>query len=358
MLIAPEADRFPAYPSSWYLFGRSADLRHGPVARAMFGRQLVAYRTADGKPVILDARCSHLGSDLSKGSVIDDCIRCPFHHWQYGPDGRCIRLPSGKPAPATARQRSYPVEERHGFLFLFNGTVPLFSLPFFPDCRPEDYTPARPFYFHLDCPWYLIGSNAVDLQHFHAAHDRELVGRVSVTEPARYCCRIACKFRIVGRSLHDRLTRFFGGNEVAMDTTDWSGNLFFTTASLARTCTRGMVISEPLPAGGVRIAVIIHVLRRPGLLGRLTVPLQRSIRRHFIKAFLDSDAERLDGARYNPLSLVEDDYLLAEYFRWLADTVHGGFSSECRHPEAAREVQQEESRQVPSRPAELRKAVP
>src|SRR5687767_14666918 len=89
MVLAPPVDRLPAYPVSWYLFGRLADLRRRPVAREMLGRRLVAYLTSTGRPVVLDARCSHLGSDLGKGEVLGDSIRCPFHHWQYGPDGRC-----------------------------------------------------------------------------------------------------------------------------------------------------------------------------------------------------------------------------------------------------------------------------
>src|SRR5207245_1715854 len=64
MSVAPDAERFPAYPVSWYLFGPSRQLRRGPVSRDVLGRRLVAWRTASGRAVVLDARCSHLGADL------------------------------------------------------------------------------------------------------------------------------------------------------------------------------------------------------------------------------------------------------------------------------------------------------
>ena len=70
--------------------------------------------------------------------------------------------------------------------------------------------------------------------------------------------------------------------------------------------------------------VIVFVPRSRGWLGRmLRDPLQLWIRRMFIKRFLSSDAERLSGARYNPLGLIEADRDLAEYFQWLSEVSHG-----------------------------------
>src|SRR4051794_13996035 len=111
MIDAPDADRFPAYPVSWYLFGTSRDVTGKPIARDVLGRRLVAYRTAAGLPVILDARCSHFGADLAQGCVIGDRLQCPFHHWQYGPDGRCAHIPAQERIPAAAQQAAFPVVE-------------------------------------------------------------------------------------------------------------------------------------------------------------------------------------------------------------------------------------------------------
>src|SRR6185503_16292982 len=84
---APPATRFPAYPASWYLFGRASDLRDKPVPKRMLGRDLVAYRAASGRVAVLDARCSHLGANLGYGRVTGEHIECPFHGWKYGADG-------------------------------------------------------------------------------------------------------------------------------------------------------------------------------------------------------------------------------------------------------------------------------
>src|SRR5215467_11935784 len=145
MVQAPPADHFPAHPVSWYWLGPSRALRRGPVSRTLLGRRLVAFRTASGRLAVLDAGCAHLGADLGRGCVVGEAIRCPFHHWEYGPDGRCTHIPITNNIPNSARQTSYPVVERHGFLFVFNRPEPLFELPFFAGVNVNDLTPARPF---------------------------------------------------------------------------------------------------------------------------------------------------------------------------------------------------------------------
>ncbi len=321
---APSADRFPAYPASWYLFGPARAVRRRPLSRDLLGRRLVAFRTTSGRLAVLDARCSHLGSHLGQGCVVGEAIRCPFHHWEYGLDGRCTHIPISASIPVTARQTSYPVVERHGLIFVFNGPQPLFELPFFAGVRIEDLRPARPFTTVLACPWYMVGANAFDLQHFRAAHERRLEGVPAVDCPAPFARRASARFRVCGDSWQDRLTRRFAGEMVEMSITDWCGNLMFATARFRRTCSYGMVATEPLASGGVAVCVLVFVPPSRGWLGRLVLdPLHRWIRRLFIKNFLQSDAARLQGACYNPHGLIPEDRDLAEYFQWLSIVSHG-----------------------------------
>jgi phenylpropionate dioxygenase-like ring-hydroxylating dioxygenase large terminal subunit len=321
---APLPQQFPAYPVSWYWFGTSRELRRGPVSRALCGRRMVAFRTAGGRVCVLDARCSHLGADLGRGRVVGEAIQCPFHQWEYGPDGRCLHIPVASEIPATARQTCYPAVERHGILFVFNGSEPVFPLPFFPGARPEEFLPARPFGTVLDCPWYLIGANAFDLQHFRAAHDRRLVGDPVVDCPDAFARRASARFTVSGHSLQDRLTRVFAGNEVEMAITDWCGNLMFATATFRRGRSYGMVVTEPLASGQVLVRVVVFVPRSHSVLGRVVWdPLIRSVRRFFIRKFLGSDAARLDGTHYNPHGLIAYDEDLAGYLWWLTEVSQG-----------------------------------
>jgi phenylpropionate dioxygenase-like ring-hydroxylating dioxygenase large terminal subunit len=338
MADAPSAELFPAYPTSWYLFCRSRELNRRPLTRDLLGRRVVAYRTASGRVAVLDGRCGHLGADLGRGCVVGEALQCPFHHWEYGPDGRCVRIPVTDAIPPTARQAVFPAVERHGFVFFFNGPRALFPLPFFPDADPADFVAARPFATVLDCPWYMIGSNAFDLQHFRAAHDRRLEGDHEVTCPHPYARRASARFSVVGNSLQDKITRLFAGPEVVMTITDWCGNLMFVTAAFRRTTSYGMVVTEPLASGKVHVRVIVHVPRSRSALGRvLSDPLRLAVRRFFIKRFLSSDASRLDGARYSPHGLIDCDRDLVEYFDWLAGVAHGTPHGNGTHDEPGAE---------------------
>ncbi|MGE3807347.1 MAG: Rieske 2Fe-2S domain-containing protein [Gemmataceae bacterium] len=313
MLELPAADRFPDHPASWYYFCPSKLLRDRPLSRGLLGQHFVAYRTSSGAVAMLEGRCSHLGADLGKGCVKGDRLQCPFHNWEYGTDGLCQHIPMSADIPAIARQAVFPVVERHGHIYFYPGWQPRFDFPFFTDADPAEFVAARPFQATLNCPWYMIGANAFDLQHFRAAHDRRLVSDPSVSTPHPLARRASATFAVSGNDWQDRLTRWFAGDEVTMAITDWCGNLMFATATFRRTRSYGMVITEPLPAGKVTVRVLVHVPRRGPL-----DPLRLELRRFFIRRFLASDAGRLDGTDYHPGSLIEPDRDLAEYFAWLA----------------------------------------
>jgi nitrite reductase/ring-hydroxylating ferredoxin subunit len=320
MISAPSADCFPAYPASWYLFGEARAVTHGPISREILGRRLVAFRTAGGALAVMEGRCAHLGTDLGAGRVVDETLECPFHRWRYGADGRCVHIPACAVIPDFARLRTYPAVERHGFIFFFNGPAPLFPLPFFPGEEPDDFLPSKPFDAILLCPWWMVGANVFDVQHFKAAHDRQLIGRPVVECPSPFARRITAEFSVLGYTLRDRLVRRLAGARVRMSFTDWCGNILFATPSFRRTTSYGMLISEPLGPDRVHVHGIVFVRRRKSSIGRwLLDPLHVRIRRYFIKEFLQSDARLgTKGLRYNPASLLDGDEELIRYFIWLA----------------------------------------
>jgi len=323
---APSAERFPTYPIAWYLFGDSRELRKdggkGPLSKDLLGRRLTAYRTANGNIVVLDASCSHLHADLGNGCVDGDTIQCPYHHWRYGSDGRCVHIPAmpDQAIPAFARQRSYPAVERHGLIFFFNGPRALYPLPFFADADPNDFIRARPFGMTLQCPWWLVGANACDVQHFLGSHGRRLAGPPTVEHPGPFVRRASAPFAVLGSSWRDRVSRWFGGPQVELSITDWSGTMMFVTATFRRTRSHGLLTSIPIGRDRVWVRGIVFVRRSRNALGRWLIdPLHLRLRRYFIKEFLRPDAELASrGLLYQPGSLLPCDVELARYFQWLA----------------------------------------
>jgi nitrite reductase/ring-hydroxylating ferredoxin subunit len=313
----------PEWPASWYIICASRELGEKPLARRVFGRDLVAFRTPGGQVGVMLGRCVHMGASLAGGQVVGECLRCPFHHWEFDVAGRCRRIPAAADIPAFARQVAFPAVERHGGVFFFNGAEPAFPLPFFDDCAEADLAAAPPFTLVLDCPWYMVGANGVDVQHFRATHDRELVGPPTVRHIGRFAHQAVTQFRVAGRNWRDRLTRRVAGETVEMSVTDWAGTLFFVRATFRRTRTFGMVSLRPVEPGRTLIYVRVAVRRSRGPLGRsLWDPVNARVRRFFIRKFLEPDVARSAGTRYNPHRLIPADRCLADYFAWLR-ALHG-----------------------------------
>ena len=310
----PPASRFPLYPASWYLFCHRDELRRGLLSKTMLGRRLVAYRTATGLVTVLDARCSHLGADLGRGCVVGQRIRCPFHNWEYGPDGQCGRIPGTSTVPAFARQFCYPVREQHGFVFVFNGPEPLFPLPFFFDERPEDFVPGKPFRFVGSTSWYMLAANGFDEEHFRAVHDRTLQGPPEVDCPTQFSRRMRYTARITGHSTFDRLLRGFVGPVVRVSITSWGGPLILVTGFFHRARSYLLIATQPIDVDSTLVETIVFAPRRLPLLQ----PLGLWMRRLFTRGFMQDDIGRLGGIRYSPHTLVEGDRLMIEFFVWAA----------------------------------------
>ena len=110
------------YPRGWFMVARADEvLADKPLALKFFGRKLVAFRTADGSPAVLDGTCPHMGAALAVGGTVDGMgVRCPFHNWRFGPDGRCNEIPYTKVIPPKARVNAYPARELNGNVFMWH----------------------------------------------------------------------------------------------------------------------------------------------------------------------------------------------------------------------------------------------
>jgi phenylpropionate dioxygenase-like ring-hydroxylating dioxygenase large terminal subunit len=272
--------------------------------------------------VVLNGRCSHVGSNLAKGTVVGECLRCPLHGWEYSADGRCVRIPTSREIPNWARQSAVPVEEVGEHVFFFNRPEATFPFPQFEGTNWSELVAAKPFELLVDAPWYVASSNGFDLQHFRLSHDRELIDDPLVQAPHPLARRIVARFKVAGNSWRDEMTRRFSGPDVTMSITDWVGNLILVTASFAQTTTYGLLAAAPLPGGRTLARVVVMVPRRGTWWGRwLGDRLDASIRRGFIRAFLQSDVERTAGLQYHPSRLIGADHILREYLEWL-ERVH------------------------------------
>jgi phenylpropionate dioxygenase-like ring-hydroxylating dioxygenase large terminal subunit len=158
------------YDQSWYPIGFSREVGVGQaVGREFLDGRVVAYRGESGRVSVLSAYCRHLGADLSLGTVIGDDLRCAFHHWQYGSDGACTRIPVSDRVPPDATLFRFPCAEAWDLVWVFNGAEPLFDVPNFPVSPPGlVFRTVQACELPVD-PWMLL-TNSVDFQHLRVLH--------------------------------------------------------------------------------------------------------------------------------------------------------------------------------------------
>ena len=134
------------FPRGWFIVAESKELDKGPMAVRYFGQDLALYRGESGKPVLLDAYCSHMGTHLTastsamivkNGEQIEgDSIRCPYHGWRYNSDGDVDDIPyHDGPCPKSASIRSYPVVDNMGCIMAWydaDGRAPDYEAPSLP----------------------------------------------------------------------------------------------------------------------------------------------------------------------------------------------------------------------------------
>lgn len=125
------------FKNFWWPLEFSPEVSAKPKRLTALGQEFVVFRTSDGKAHVMSDLCVHRGGALSDGWVDGkNCIVCPYHGWEYKPDGECVKIPAnlpGNPVPKKARVDAYPTEEKFGWVWAFLGDTPEAERPRIPD---------------------------------------------------------------------------------------------------------------------------------------------------------------------------------------------------------------------------------
>lgn len=111
---------------SWHAVARSVEVAGSePRQVTVLGRTLVLWRSPSGEVLAAPDRCPHREAPLSKGTVVDGCLVCPYHGWTFGDSGRCVRVPSAGenvPPPPRAHLSTVTADERYGLVWVCLGS--------------------------------------------------------------------------------------------------------------------------------------------------------------------------------------------------------------------------------------------
>jgi nitrite reductase/ring-hydroxylating ferredoxin subunit len=158
----------------WQPVAFAREVEAAPLRARILGEDLVVFRDRSGRAGVLHLHCAHRGTSLEFGIPVERGIRCCYHGWVFGVDGRCLETP-GEPRGSRLRDRvwqgAYPTVEFTGLVFAYLG--------------PADRRPAFPLYdsydvpgyrlmpaakFTLPCNWLQVKDNSMDPVHTAFLH--------------------------------------------------------------------------------------------------------------------------------------------------------------------------------------------
>lgn len=107
----------------WHPISRSVDVAPGQAKPVrLLSENFTLYRGEGGEAHLTVHHCPHRRTQLSVGYVEGDAIRCLYHGWKFGADGRCIERPAERgPTHDHIKVATYPVGEFLGLIYAYIG---------------------------------------------------------------------------------------------------------------------------------------------------------------------------------------------------------------------------------------------
>lgn len=161
----------------WHPVGLSADLGNQPQLVRLLGEDLVLFRTPDGEVGLVEARCPHRGASLAYGCVEKGGLRCRYHGWLFGRDGRCLEQP-GESKKSALKDKilhvAYETRELGGLVFAYLGPKPAPVLPRFESLVREDGVRKATVARIVACNYLQIIENSMDPVHLPFLHGESI----------------------------------------------------------------------------------------------------------------------------------------------------------------------------------------
>ena len=137
--------------NAWYVAAWSHDIvPERPAGVRVLNEPIVIWRNVAGELTAFEDRCIHRLAPLSLGRCEGERLRCMYHGLLYDRTGCVVEIPGQERVPDTLRLRSYPVVERHSWIWVWMG-----------DAAAADADLIPPV-IGLDDPDYILGHGQLD----------------------------------------------------------------------------------------------------------------------------------------------------------------------------------------------------
>lgn len=169
---------------TWYVACASDEVAENPLGRQICGEMIVFYRDEAGNVVALEDFCPHRGAPLSLGFIEDGKLVCGYHGLKMGKEGKTDSMPKQR-VRGFPCVRAFPVEERHGFIWVWTGDKALANTDLIPELKWAD-NPSWAYgggLYRIHCDYRLMIDNLMDLTHETYVHATS-IGQKEIDEAA------------------------------------------------------------------------------------------------------------------------------------------------------------------------------
>ncbi|CAM4195611.1 Rieske 2Fe-2S domain-containing protein [Kerstersia similis] len=180
------SERKPAFPlNAWYAAAYDVEITHALLARTICKQDMVFYRRTDGVVAALEDACWHRLLPLSMGRLEGDELVCGYHGLVFNSAGRCTHMPSQETLNPSACVRTFPVVERHRFVWVWPGDPAKADPALIPDLHwnhdPEWAGDGKRI--SVKCDYRLVIDNLMDLTHETFVHGSSIGNRAVAEAP-------------------------------------------------------------------------------------------------------------------------------------------------------------------------------
>ncbi|ANV91521.1 aromatic ring-hydroxylating dioxygenase subunit alpha [Picosynechococcus sp. PCC 8807] len=194
-LPEPTADTTPAFDwhAAWYPIHFVQDLdKTKPTRFVLLGDPLVIWwQPKTQQWQVFSDVCPHRLAPLSEGRIVDGCLECPYHGWQFAETGACTKIPFQAPGGEAhhsprAQVKTYASCVKQGLLFVYGGDrheaaqTPIPTVPQL-DQHPGEWVMADVF---RDIPYdaTTLLENVLDTSHVAFTHHPRVGNRKNAKE--------------------------------------------------------------------------------------------------------------------------------------------------------------------------------
>ncbi|MFI9273195.1 Rieske 2Fe-2S domain-containing protein [Kitasatospora sp. NPDC052896] len=172
----------------WHPIAPAMELREKRVKPVrLLGEDLVLFRKPGGDHGLISRHCPHRRTDLSRGWVDGELMRCAYHGWAFDSDGRCVEQPFEEAGPAGGFHdkvgvTSYPTATLGGLVWAYLGPGPAPLVPDF-ETFSWEHGFVELIITELPCNWFQCHENGMDPVHFEWLHSNGNAVRLDPEDP-------------------------------------------------------------------------------------------------------------------------------------------------------------------------------